>query len=195
MSGSAKVFKTLGAHPNDGERGAYDLYVTDPKAAEWLLRIEDFPKDLPIWECASGLNHLADVFKSAGYKVRTSDLIKRLPDTEQLDFLNCREVLWHGSIVTNPPYKFALEFVYKALSLLPVGCKLAMFLRLLFLEGRERRELFEKYPPVRVWVSSSRIRCLKDNDSASVGKSGAMAFAWFVWEKGYKGETVVRWFN
>lgn len=195
MSGAAKVFKTLGAHSDDGERGEYDLYVTDPKAAEWLLRIEDFPKDLPIWECASGLNHLADVFKAAGYEVRTSDLIKRLPDTEQLDFLNCREGLWHGSIVTNPPYKFAVEFAYKALSMLPSGCKLAMFLRLLFLEGRERRELFEKYPPVRVWVSSSRIKCLKDNDSAFVGKNGAMAFAWFVWEKGYKGETVVKWFN
>lgn len=195
MSGSAKVFKTLGAFPDSGERGEYDLYVTDPKAAEWLLRIEDFPKDLPIWECASGLNHLANVFKDAGYDVRTSDLVKRLPDTEQLDFLNCREELWHGSIVTNPPYKFALEFVYKALSLLPRGCKLAMFLRLLFLESRERRELFEKYPPVRVWVSSSRIKCLKNNDRAFVGSGGAMAFAWFVWIKGYEGETVVKWFN
>ena len=25
--------------------------------------------------------------------------------------------------------------------------------------------------------------------------SSAAAYAWFVWEKGYKGETTVKWFN
>jgi len=24
---------------------------------------------------------------------------------------------------------------------------------------------------------------------------GAIAYAWFVWEKGYKGDTVLKWFN
>lgn len=25
--------------------------------------------------------------------------------------------------------------------------------------------------------------------------SSAAAYAWFVWEKGYQGETIVKWFN
>ncbi len=38
--------------------------------------------------------------------------------------------------------------------------------------------------------------CAKNGDFASYdGRSSAMAYAWFVWEKGYKGETVVGWFN
>ena len=76
------------------------------------------------------------------------------------------------------------------------GAKVAMLLKLTFLEGRERRALFRDYPPKRVYVSSRRIMCAKNGDFASMtGKSSAMAYAWFVWEKGYKGETVVRWFN
>ena len=27
------------------------------------------------------------------------------------------------------------------------------------------------------------------------GGGSAVAYAWFVWEKGYKGESVVKWFN
>ena len=26
-------------------------------------------------------------------------------------------------------------------------------------------------------------------------EAGAVAFAWFIWEKGYKGEPIIRWFN
>lgn len=25
--------------------------------------------------------------------------------------------------------------------------------------------------------------------------SSAAAYAWFIWEKGYKGETILKWFN
>nr|DAL54124.1 MAG TPA_asm: adenine-specific methyltransferase [Caudoviricetes sp.] len=33
-----------------------------------------------------------------------------------------------------------------------------------------------------------------NGDFDSIGGSAA-AYAWFVWEKGYKGETIVKWFN
>ena len=190
------IYLTLGAsNHTDKERQNEDYYATHPEAAEWLIKLEYFDgKD--IWKCASGENHLANVFKDAGFTVRTSDIIKRTEETEVIDFLTY-EGEWKGHIVTNPPYKNAQEFIEKALSIVPEGKKVCMFLKVQFLEGKARRKMFEKYPPKRIWVSSSRILCAKNGDFERMIKGGgsAMAYAWFVWEKGYEGDTVVKWFN
>ena len=191
------VFKTLGAsNHTDKERQNEDYYATDPVAAEWLLKIEDIPKNKPIWECASGEDHLANIFRKNGYEVRSTDLIKRLDNTEVLDFLKQNET-WNGSIITNPPYKYALEFVQKSLDTVTEGNKVIMFLKLTFLEGKKRKAFFEKYPPKTVWVSSSRLMCAKNGDFQEMidGGGSAAAYAWFCWEKGYNGDTVIKWFN
>ena len=63
---SKSVFAQLGvSNHSTEERQNEDYYATDPEAAQWLLRIEDIPKDKPIWECAAGARHLADVFECA----------------------------------------------------------------------------------------------------------------------------------
>lgn len=190
------IYLTLGAsNHTDKERQNEDYYATHPEAAEWLIKLEYFDgKD--IWECASGENHLANVFKDAGFTVRASDIIKRTEETEVIDFLTY-EGEWNGHIITNPPYKNAQGFIEKALSIVPEGKKVCMFLKVQFLEGKARRKMFEKYPPKRIWVSSSRILCAKNGDFERMIKGGgsAMAYAWFVWEKGYEGDTVVKWFN
>ena len=68
-----------------------------------------------------------------------------------------------------------------------------MFLKLSFLEGKGRRELFKKYPPKIIYVFSGRIKCGKNavfDNSAS-----AIAYAWFVWEKGFTGDPSIKWVN
>ena len=59
------------------------------------------------------------------------------------------------------------------------------------------KKLFEKYPPKIIWVSSSRITCAKNSDFAGMkaGGGSAVAYAWYIWEKGYTGDTIVKWFN
>ena len=105
--------------------------------------------------------------------------------------------VFDGDIITNPPYKFAKEFVEQALNLVNDGNKVCMFLKLTFLESQSRRELFEKNPPKTVWVSSSRLQCAKNGDFTTYGKGvgTAVAYAWYVWEKGYHGPTTIKWFN
>lgn len=98
-------------------------------------------------------------------------------------------------IVTNPPYKYALEFVEHALDILADGHKAAMFLKLQFLEGKARRRLFEEHPPKTVYVSSSRLVCALNGDFEAAKGKNAVAYAWYVWVKGYTGETVVKWIN
>lgn len=189
------IYTTLGAsnHCND-ERANNDYYATDPKAAELLLELENFSDN--IWECASGEGHLANVFKSAGYNVKCSDLVDRTGNTEIIDFLKFKGT-FDGDVITNPPYKYAKEFVEKAIESVTDGHKVAMFLKLQFLEGKGRREFFDKYPPKMVYVSSSRIMCAKNGDFDGIKESGgsAVAYCWYIWEKGYSGDTIIKWFN
>ncbi|HEK9479213.1 TPA: NAD(P)-dependent oxidoreductase, partial [Streptococcus equi subsp. equi] len=95
-------------------------------------------------------------------------------------------------IVTNPPYFCASEFLRHALEISGPKVKIAMLFRLAFLEGQSRYELFRKYPPKRVYVFSKRLNCAKNGEFEKY-KSSAIAFAWFIWEVGYKGITELRW--
>lgn len=185
------IFKIVGASSHVAhDRADYDYYATDPKAAELLLRVEKFsPK---IWECACGERHLADVFVKHGHEVRASDIVDRCGN-EVHDFLGMGAEEWDGDIITNPPYRYALEFVQRALQTVGDGHKVAMFLKLLFLEGKERKQFFLSYPPKVVYVSSSRLKCAMDG--VFDGKGSAVCYAWFVWEKGWKGDTVIKWIN
>ena len=183
------VVGCLGAHnETEEEREVHDYYATDPIASEWLIKLENLNND--IWECACGEGHLSKVFVEHGYNVKSTDLIDRGYGTGGVDFLKQTEI-WHGDIVTNPPYKYAKEFIEHALSLVEEGNKVCMFLKVQFLEGKTRKKMFEKYPPKTVYVSSSRIKCGKNGEF----KESMVAYAWYVWEKGYTGDTIVKWFN
>lgn len=187
------VFTMIGASNHcESERQQEDYYATDPKALKLLLELETFAPI--VWECACGEKHLSDVLTEKGYSVRSSDIINRC-DNEVLDFLSDDVTHWEGDIITNPPYKQAQEFIEKALSIIPEGNKVAMFLKVTFLEGKKRKQLFEKYPPKIIYVSSSRITCAKNGDFDGTKYNSAIAYAWFVWEKGYQGDPVIKWFN
>lgn len=186
------TFVTLGASSHsDNERQREDYYATEPKAVEELLKIETFCDS--ILEPACGEGHISEVLKRNGYHVVSRDLVDR-GYGDVADFLSVDNTLWNGDVITNPPYRYAQEFVEKALQIVPNGRKIAMFLRLQFLEGKKRKELFIQTPPKTIWVSSSRLRCAINGDFAQAGSS-ATAYAWFVWEKGYCGSTTVKWFN
>lgn len=195
-NGSTNTFTVIGANNHSFEdRQKEDFYATSPLAAKLLLELESFNKH--IWEPACGQGHLSKVFIEAGHIVKSTDLFDRGYGETGIDFLQTENILWNGDIITNPPYKCAKEFILKAISLVAQGCKVAMFLKVQFLEGKSRKAFFLQNPPKVVYVSSSRMFCAKDGEFDREAKLGgsAIAYAWYVWEKGYKGETVLRWFN
>ena len=190
---SKSIYATIGASSHSmGERDIDDYYATDPRAMEELLKFETFHRN--VWEPACGGEHLSSVLKDHGYSVRNSDVVDRIGDgsVELLDFIDGDTGVWEGDIITNPPYSFAQEFVEKSLSTVVDGSKVAMFLKLTFLEGKKRKGMFAKHPPKRVYVFSSRVACAKGGDFSST-QSSAVAYAWFIWEKGYSMDTIVRW--
>ena len=190
---SNSIYKTLGASNHvEEERQQHDYYATEPRAMSLLLEQEKFA--INIWECACGEGHLSKELEKYGHSVWSTDLIDRGYGEGDIDFLKQTDI-FEGDIITNPPYKFASDFLIKALELIPTGNKVAMFLKLQFLEGKARREIFNKYPPKIVYVSSSRIMCAKNGDFEGTKGSSAVAYAWFVWEKGFKGDPSIKWIN
>jgi hypothetical protein len=183
------------------DRAEQDFYATEPKATELLLQLYNFSD---VWECACGAGHMAKVLYEHGILKQATDKYDHSYG-DYYDFLTGQGDLfceskqrvikkWHGDIITNPPYKYANEFIETAMRILIRGSKLALFLPIRYLEGRERRKIFNEYPPKKIWVSSSRLICAR-NGCFSNAKSSAVCYAWFIWEKGFTGETALGWFN
>lgn len=194
IANSKSTFATLGSsNHTDKERENRDFYATPRIAVEKLLEHETFsPK---IWECACGKGDISKVLREHGYNVQESDIEDRIGNVV-LDFLSddTPSDISFNDIVTNPPYRYAQEFVEKAISLLWNGRKCAFLLRLQFLEGMKRRKLFDAFPPETVYVFCKRIQCCINGEFEKYKDvRSAIAYAWFVWRKGYKGDTIVKW--
>lgn len=192
--GTTSIYATHGASNHSaGERADMDYYATDPAAVAALLEREEFSG--PIWEPACGGGHISEYLIDYGFRVRSTDIVDRgyFRQNGTFDFLN-EDCAFFGDIITNPPYKYAAEFVEHALELITAGGKVAMFLKLTFLEGAKRKALFDKYPPKTVYVFRNRIDCWK-NGIEPEKSSKAVCYAWFVWEFGYEGRPVIDWID
>ena len=200
------VYKILGAsnHSVDN-RAELDYYATDPLAVKALLYL-DKPNN-PVWEPACGEGHISKTLESYGYDVLSTDLWYRGFGKGGVNFLEVENNnFWDGDIITNPPYKYATEFCYKALEVVKEKRNVYMFLKLTFLESSKRYKFFRLYPPVCVYVSVRRLLCAKNGKFAPIvnGKripkkgyisSSAVAYCWFKWTKGFTGDTIIKWFD
>ena len=114
------IYATQGAsNHSELERVQHDYYATDPIAIDWLLSVEDLQG--VIWECACGEGHLSKRLEEHGKTVMSTDLIDRGYGYGGLDFLKVKDRDFVDNIVTNPPYKYALEFCEKALDVVREG--------------------------------------------------------------------------
>lgn len=188
MSGGRAYARAQRDDPENREEN--DFYPTHPSATRALLRVETFTG--PIWEPACGEGDISRVLTEAGYEVVSSDLIDRGFGDVGVDFLRQFRSRGHD-IITNPPFKLAMPFVNAALQHSPG--KVAMFLRLAFLEGQRRGPWFQRSPLKRVWVCSSRIPMARGRLAQDDEGHGVLAFAWFVWERGHEGEPTIGWLD
>ena len=182
-----KVFNTLGAsNHSTKKRMDNDFYSTPPIATLELLKREQFNGS--ILECACGTGAISKVLKeNIDNEVISKDLIDRNYGEAGKDFLN--ETTVYDNIITNPPFNLAVEFVEKALEL--SNNKVAFLMRIQFLEGKKRKLLFDKNPPSRVYVFSYRLPYLRGDEEQP--ETSAMCLCWFVWDKNYKGDTIIKW--
>lgn len=201
IGNSKSIYKTLGAsNHSDKEREPNDFYATSPIAIDKLLTAMPLPKY--IWECASGQGHLSKRLKSYGFEVYSSDLVNRGYGISGVDFLQTKELpellqnKTDVGIITNPPFKYSTDFILHALNILPQYGFAIFLLRTSALEGKQRYErIYKKFPPKYVLQFSERLLCAKNADFVGMEKGGgsAVAYAWFVWQKGFRGDTIIKW--
>lgn len=172
-----------------GVREKDDYYPTPPQGTEALLRVEKF--DGVIWEPACGAGDMSRVMENSGYRVISTDLVARGYGESRVDFLMELKTL-APNIVTNPPFKMADDFARHALQL--ATAKVCLLCRIQFLEGVERRKLFDTTPPARVWVFSWRLPISRGEIKPAADRKGSMAtYAWFVWDSDHAGKTELGW--
>ncbi len=175
-------------------RETHDFYPTHPGATKALLSVERFHG--AIWEPACGDGAMSRVLEDAGHDVVSTDLIDRGYGEGGRDFL----MEWAPrapNIVTNPPFRWAIEFANRALTLTAArgGGKVALFLRLAFLEGLERQRWYATVPLARVWVMSRRVPMARGKTHEAKDGHGVIAFAWFVFEHGHVGAPALGWLD
>lgn len=190
--------KLAGGNPANG-RVENDFYATNPRAVEMLFQKYPFTASKILEPCV-GQGHIANFinnFFTNKREVVGVDLVDRgYPNTIVSNFLEWETDEKFDGIISNPPYSLAKEFVEKGMDLLEEEGQMAMFLKVQFLEGAKRKELFEKYPPKYIYIFRNRMATWNNgNETDENGKRWAttMCHAWFVWEKGSKSEPIVRW--
>jgi hypothetical protein len=180
-----------GKHPL-ADRG-HDMYLTQPLAVTALLRVERLPRG--IWEPAAGKGAIVKVLREAGHTVVASDLI-RYPGC-RLDFAGdflatTRVPRGVSAIVTNPPYKDAQAFIEHGLELVPI---VFVLLRILFLESEVRAAFFDRGHLERVHVFRDRLKDMHRDGWTGPKASPAMTFAWFVFNRNYRGLPTLDWLS
>ena len=173
-----------------GDREKDDFYATPPSATKALLQVESF--DGAIWEPACGDGAISKVLESAGHQVVSTDLVDRGYGTARIDFLMETRAL-APKIITNPPFKLGTDFVLRALAL--TTGKIAMLLKVGFLEGLDRARVYDEQPFARLWVFRARQTFLRGGSEAIQmnGDGGMIAYGWFVWDRTHAGPPTLGW--
>ena len=169
-------------------RAPSDFYPTPPQTTEALFKREKFVG--LVWECASGDGSMARVIEKYNLCFASDIRIDNTVCGERgRDFLLAHMLV--PNIITNPPYRLAQKFVERALVL--AEYKVAMLLKLVFLEGSGRYKMFQTTPLKTVYVFCKRQPIWAEG---KVGEnSGLIAYAWFVWDKSYEGKPFIEWIN
>ena len=177
-----------------GDREPHDFYPTPSKVIQDLLDRESF--DGNIWEPACGKGHISKELIKNGYDVISTDLIDRGYGKGKVDFLDDKKIEEFGvqdNIITNPPFKYSLQFVNQSKKV--SRKKIAMLGKTIFLEGVERYEMFQdkEFPLKTIYQFSKRPTLIKEGLESTEHLRGMIAYAWFVWERGYVGEPTIKW--
>ena len=193
MTGILNGSSLAGGTPMRG-RVENDYYATPSESTQALLNVLELNGS--ILEPACGEGHISEVLKSnyPNSEIVSTDLVDRGYGSGGVNFLEHTYDRTFTNVITNPPFKYMREFVEKALEI--SNEKVMMFGKIQFLEGKRRKEFLMNSPLKYVYVFSERQNPLRNGKSVDEnGKkwSSTMCFAWYVWEKGYQGEPIVRW--
>jgi len=107
------------------------------------------------------------------------------------DFFDQKLDLSATTVIMNPPFSLAEEFVSRAQVL--GARKIICFQRQAWRESQSRRLWWDQNSPARVWVCGARASCWRFDligSERAQGSGTPTSYAWYVWERGHKGAEV-----
>jgi len=183
MSKKGKNFSTNNA---SGKRKKSDFYETPYSITRHLLNVEDFDYKLTICEPACGDGAIVKVLQEKTNNVVFYDIEKNfLTEIEQYDY-----------IITNPPFSISYEFIQKAK--IVAKKKFAFLLPLSYLHGKKRYDDIysdKDYPLKKVYVFTRYPMLGEKLREDGKYNTGMMVYAWFIFEKGYSGPSIIDWID
>ncbi|MDX0009174.1 hypothetical protein GOB40_21075 [Sinorhizobium meliloti] len=173
------------------EREKDDFYPTPPEPTRAFLhgeidRLRDFGT---IWEPAAGDGAMVREMEALGLTVRASDLIDRGCDADIRSFYDF-PVAPSPAIVTNPPFAECgwgngkSRWLKHALEALDVEY-MALLMNWSWPGAGGLAPFYAAHPPARVYLMRWKI------DFTGQG-APPMLNGWFVWDRAWRGETVLR---
>ena len=188
---SNTVCSRLGIQKDHTTRGREqdDFYATDPEALRKLLDSASNELTIELWQTLK----YKDCIWECAFNVYASDLKNRGYGYMDMDFLKEKMIRDCCVILTNPPYSLANEFILHALDILPEGGLYIALMNINCLAGIERyNKIFSKGSLREIYVFSKRIGCWK-NGERDDKKAHIINYAWYVFQKGYKGQPTLYW--
>ena len=178
--------KNFSANNVSGKRKKSDFYETPYSITRHLLNVEDFDYNLTICEPACGDGAIVKVLKEKTNNVIAYDIEKNfLSETKQYDY-----------IITNPPFSIAYEFIVKAKQV--AKKKFAFLLPLSYLHGKKRYDDIysdKDYPLKKVYVFTRYPMLGEKLREDGKYNTGMMVYAWFIFDKEYKGPSMLNWID
>lgn len=181
------------------ERQADDLYPTPA----WVTGVLCDAVRLrgKVWEPAAGRGDMANVLRERGYEVLCSDISGDRLGCDgciEQDFLSMSaQAITPGkfgesfTLLTNPPYSHAEQFIRRALELTePVGGMVCMLLRNEFDCGIKRRDLWARPSFREKIVLTKRPMWFTDRPQQNHPRHN---FAWLCWDHEFRGAPSIRW--
>lgn len=179
------------------EKAEYDFYATDPSTVKIFLEeaCSIFNDVKIIHEPCCGNGQLSGVlveyFKDR--MIVNTDLIDRGYGNGGINFLSKIKYCNADLIITNPPFSLINDFITVGLD--KTNRYLVYLCKIQLLETVGRKDILNNSPLKYVYVHSKRQATWKNGEPLDPsGKKWAttMCLAWFVWDKEYKGEPVIR---
>lgn len=167
------------------KRRAADFYETPYHMTDLLLAERILPE--PILEPACGNGAIVRRLQAGGYEeISWHD--------KEKDFLTANEVA--ETIITNPPFSLAMEFILKAKS--AARSHIYFLLPLSYLQSKSRYDKVwtdREFPLAEIFVFTRFALLgepLRDDGRTN---TGMQAYAWYHWHRGHEHEPDIHWLD
>jgi hypothetical protein len=184
----------MSATNRGSEREKNDNYSTPEWAIKLLLDNYQIRTNGTILEPSAGCGNIVKVLRETGIKNHITSIELREEERENLkkysneviieNYLNMSQSPYYDVIIGNPPYNQARAFIEKSFEFLSHRGVLIFLLRVSILESQKRFDFWQQHPVNKLYILRDRPKFIK-------GKSGDnCAYAWFIWENGYKDQEI-----